>query len=57
MPLSLGFRPFTILSPIIISPPEIVSKPATILSVVDLPHPEGPTKTQNSPLEIEISIP
>ena len=30
-------------------PLEIPSKPAIILSTVDLPHPEGPTKTMNSP--------
>ena len=30
------------------SPPEISSRPATIRSVVDLPQPEGPTRTMNS---------
>ena len=30
------------------SPVEISSSPAIILNVVDLPHPEGPTKTMNS---------
>ena len=33
---------------IVISPSEIFSNPAIILKVVDLPQPEGPTKTTNS---------
>src|SRR5438046_2241637 len=32
-----------------ISPPLIVSSPAIIRSVVDLPQPDGPTITRNSP--------
>jgi hypothetical protein len=32
-----------------ISPPEIVSRPAIIRSAVDLPQPDGPTRTRNSP--------
>src|ERR1043165_1763785 len=32
-----------------ISPALIDSRPATMRRSVDLPHPEGPTKTQNSP--------
>ena len=32
-----------------ISPPVMSSKPAIILSKVDLPHPLGPTNTTNSP--------
>jgi hypothetical protein len=31
-------------------PPSIVSRPAIRRSSVDLPQPEGPTKTTNSPL-------
>ncbi len=31
-----------------ISPPEISSSPAIIRSAVDLPQPEGPTRTMNS---------
>ena len=31
------------------SPPVISSSPAIILKVVDLPHPDGPTNTINSP--------
>ena len=34
------------------SPAEISSKPAIILKVVDLPQPDGPTKTTNSPSPI-----
>src|ERR671935_884050 len=36
-------------SPIERTPSEIDSRPATIRSAVVLPHPEGPTKTMNSP--------
>src|SRR3954468_521864 len=36
-------------SPIRTTPPEISSSPATILSAVVLPQPEGPTRTTNSP--------
>ena len=39
---------FTTLSPILISPSVISSRPASIRSAVDLPHPEGPTRTMNS---------
>src|SRR5262245_47039500 len=42
--MSLARRP-----PIRISPAVIVSRPATMRSKVDLPQPDGPTKTQNSP--------
>ena len=38
----------TTLSPIFSSPEEISSRPAIIRRVVDLPHPEGPTKMMNS---------
>ena len=31
------------------SPPEMSSSPAIIRSSVDLPQPDGPTKTTNSP--------
>ena len=39
-------------SPIRISPSLRDSKPATILRVVVFPHPDGPTKTRNSPSAI-----
>jgi hypothetical protein len=36
--------------PLIRSSPDVISsKPATILSAVDLPQPDGPTSTMNSP--------
>ena len=35
--------------PIAISPPVTVSRPAIMLSSVDLPQPDGPTSTRNSP--------
>src|SRR5688572_1312431 len=31
------------------SPVEMSSRPATMRSAVDLPHPDGPTRTRNSP--------
>src|SRR5215468_3908158 len=39
---------FTVRSPILISPSVISSSPASIRSAVDLPQPEGPTRTMNS---------
>src|SRR5213594_4940616 len=48
MSRSFGGRSLTTRSPIVISPAVISSSPATIRSVVDLPHPEGPTRTMNS---------
>ena len=44
-----GGRWFTTRSPIAIVPPVTGSRPATILSKVDLPQPDGPTSTTNSP--------
>jgi hypothetical protein len=35
----------------------IVSSPATILSSVDLPQPDGPTSTQSAPSEMAIDTP
>ena len=46
--LSFGSTSLTSVSPIYNSPLVISSKPAIILNVVDLPQPEGPTKTINS---------
>src|SRR5262249_34471052 len=48
MSRSFGGRSLTIRSPITISPAVISSRPATIRRVVDLPQPEGPTRTMNS---------
>src|SRR5512132_2549174 len=48
MSRSFGGRSLTTRSPITISPPVISSSPATMRRVVDLPQPEGPTRTTNS---------
>ena len=45
---SFGATSFMTLSPIDNSPSVISSKPAIMRNVVDLPQPEGPTKTINS---------
>src|SRR6478672_143915 len=57
MSRSLGGTSFTTLPPISISPPEISSRPAIMRSSVDLPHPEGPTSTANSPSAMSIDTP
>src|SRR3954454_19781557 len=49
MPRSPGSTSLTGLPPMAISPPETSSRPAIIRSSVDLPQPEGPTNTMNSP--------
>src|SRR3954470_1538044 len=48
---------FTTLPPIAISPPVISSSPAIMRSSVDLPQPDGPTSTANSPSAISMSTP
>src|SRR5213593_1138334 len=48
MSRSFGGRSLTTRSPMVISPAVISSSPATMRSVVDLPHPDGPTSTTNS---------
>src|SRR5882757_11504201 len=40
-----------------ISPEVIVSRPAMVLSKVDLPQPDGPTSTRKPPLSSSTSIP
>ena len=55
MSRSLGATSLTTLSPIIIVPSVMSSRPAIILRTVDLPHPEGPTSTRNSPSSISRS--
>ena len=55
MSRSFGGRSFTTRSPIVTVPREISSRPATIRSAVVLPHPDGPTKTMNSPSPISRS--
>src|SRR6185369_6847547 len=52
-----GATLFTTRPPIFTSPPLISSSPATMRSSVDLPQPEGPTSTQNSPSAIDTSTP
>ena len=49
MSRSLGGTAFTTLPPIAISPPVMFSRPASMRSRVDLPQPDGPTRTTNSP--------
>ena len=44
----LGSTSFMSFPSMYISPPEISSRPATMRRVVDLPQPEGPTRTINS---------
>src|SRR4051812_21090654 len=52
MSRSLAGTSFILRPPISISPLVAVSSPAMIASNVDLPQPEGPTRTVNSPLSI-----
>src|ERR1043166_1971033 len=49
MSRSLGGTSFTTRSPMVMRPLETVSSPAIMRSVVLLPHPDGPTRTTNSP--------
>src|SRR5215813_6235597 len=51
MPRSAGASQVTSRPPMVISPSVISSRPAIMRSSVDLPQPDGPTKTQNSPSE------
>src|SRR5215217_7415684 len=44
-----GGRSLTTWSPIKTLPPVMSSRPAIIRRAVDFPHPDGPTKTTNSP--------
>src|SRR5215207_2932199 len=46
---SFGGRLLTTRPPILISPAVMFSSPAIIRRSVDLPHPDGPTSTTNSP--------
>ncbi len=46
--LSRGGISLTTWSSILIWPAVISSRPASIRSAVDFPHPEGPTRTMNS---------
>ena len=57
MSRSLGSSALTTRSPIAISPDVIASSPATIRSSVDLPQPDGPTMTMNSPSATSVVTP
>src|SRR5689334_19522880 len=57
MSRSAGSTSLTTRPPMSISPPEMVSSPATMRSSVDLPQPEGPTSTQNWPSPTSKSMP
>ena len=57
MSRSFGGRLLTTRSPMRISPAVMFSSPAIIRSKVDLPQPDGPTSTTNSPSPIEMSTP
>jgi len=54
---SRGSRWFTTRPAISISPSVMVSSPATMRSSVDLPQPDGPTTTMNSPSATSRSTP
>ncbi len=49
MPRLTGGRSLTLRPSMTMSPAVVASRPAIIRSNVDLPQPEGPTKTTNSP--------
>src|SRR5579872_1671889 len=57
MSRSLGATLVTSRPPMLISPPLTRSSPAIMRRSVDFPHPDGPTKTTNSPSSISISTP
>ena len=52
-----GSRSFTTRPPMAMVPAVIASRPATMRSSVDLPQPEGPTMTTNSPSAMSIETP
>src|SRR6516164_3236241 len=57
MSRSFGGTSLTTSPPIAMSPSVISSSPAIIRSVVDLPHPDGPTSTTNSWSAMSRSMP
>src|SRR6059058_2588945 len=57
MSRSFGWTLLTTRSPIEMVPEVMFSRPASIRSKVDLPQPEGPTSTTNSPSSIGIDTP
>ncbi len=56
MSRSFGALLFTTLPPMRSSPSEMSSSPAIMLSVVDFPQPDGPTRMTNSPSAISRSM-
>src|SRR6478735_10953408 len=52
-----GCRSLTLRPPMRISPAVICSSPAMVLSRVDLPQPDGPTRTRNPPFSICSEMP
>ncbi len=57
MPRFDGVRSFTRWPSNIMSPEVMSSRPATSRSSVDLPQPDGPTNTMNSPSSMSRSTP
>src|SRR5262245_21479147 len=57
MSRSFGGTRLTTRSPMRISPDVMFSSPAIMRRSVDLPHPEGPTRTTNSPSPMSTSTP
>src|SRR4051794_34217502 len=57
MSRSFGWTLLTTRSPIEMVPEVMFSRPASMRSKVDLPQPEGPTSTTNSPSSIGIDTP
>ena len=57
MSRSFGGTSLTLLAPMRISPELISSSPAIMRSSVDLPQPDGPTMTTNSPSAISALTP
>src|SRR3954469_23724496 len=57
MSRSFGGTLFTMRPPMAISPDVMFSSPASMRSSVDLPQPEGPTSTTNSPSAISTLTP
>src|SRR5450432_3101596 len=57
MSRSLGWTLLTTRSPIEMVPEVMFSSPASIRSKVDLPQPEGPTRTTKAPSSIGIDTP
>ena len=54
---SFGCTPSTERPPILTSPLVASARPAMMFSRVDLPQPEEPSSTRNSPLSNEMSMP